>query len=276
MNYSIDDFHNFRKYSNLQRIGNQIKSNYVYKYLDIDGAKASLENSTLRFKAPNEWDDPYESRFYGAKYDLVEKEKFDKRLYACCVTKNPLSEAAWRMYTKDPQKHCVKFTICIGKLREYLNDFALKEKARLFEGAVKYQLNDKEINGLHLKDSPYFNIFFDNFREKEYLNLMLIKRQLFHYEGEIRYMLMGNFDFSSPLDIEIPWAMCLKKISFNERETSDEDEEIIRKALKTNYSFCKKKYSLTYEPYIPIEPENIYKSFSQITVGKTTKNEINL
>ncbi len=101
MDFQIKDLNKFSTYSNLTSVGQRIQKVYVYKYLSVKAAKACLENNTFRFKIPTEWPDPYESRFYGANYRLVTRERFDRQMYACCVTKNKLSESAWKMYNYD-------------------------------------------------------------------------------------------------------------------------------------------------------------------------------
>lgn len=220
------------------------------------------------FSLPPTWKDPYESRFYNANYHNVEKGSFDKHLYACCVTENKLSESAWKMYSDNPDEPCVKFCICIGQLRKYLNAYAKFHGATLYEGSINYSLNDSEIDGLHLRTSSYYHSFFDNFSIQEYLNLMLLKRHLFYYEGEIRYMFMGgslNY-LDDHVFVEVPWSMCLSKISINAQKPAD--EETIKVALENNYNSCMHKYSLPYKPYVPIETENIYKPFKPIVIEK--------
>ena len=184
------------------------------------------------------------------------------------MTENKLSESAWKMYTDEPDEPCVKFCICIGQLRKHLNHFARKHNAILYEGKVNYSLSDYEIDGLHLRTSNFYHSFFDDFDLKAYLNLMLLKRHLFYYEGEIRYMLRGDFfDFSNNhIFVDIPWSMCLSKISIN---TNNSDiEKRIKKALAYNSESCMNKYSLCYKPYVPIVYENIYKPFKPIIIGK--------
>lgn len=269
MDYQIKEFSKIGKYSNITSLGARIRKIHIYKYMSVKTAVACLNNNSLWFKIPITWPDPYESRFYDADYHLVEKMKFNKKMYACCVSKNKLSESAWRMYSDYPKEHCVKFTICIGQFRHYLNQFASANNASIYEGEVQYTLTDDEINNLHLHSSPFFRDFFHNFRIEEYLNLMLIKRQLFNYEGEIRYMLMGDFDYDNDhISIEIPWSMCLSKISLNEKDFTIEDENILETALCANIEMCKKKFALTYTPSISIEKENIYRKFKRIIVGK--------
>ena len=268
MDKVIRQLERIRKYSNLISIGKRVSKVYVYKYMTLNTAVTCLNKNTFMFSIPPTWKDPYESRFYNADYHQVEKNPFDKRLFACCVTENKLSESAWRMYTDEPNEPCVKFCICIGQLRRYLNVYAKLHGATLYEGRINYSLNDSDIDGLHLRSSAYYHSFFDNFGLPEYLNLMLLKRHLFYYEGEIRYLFMGgSLDFlNEHLFIEIPWSMCLRKISIDAQNPAD--EEALREALEKNYDYCLHKYSLQYKPYVPIELENIYKPFKPITIEK--------
>ena len=268
MNKIVGELEQFKTHSNMYSIGERVSKIYVYKYMSARTAELCLNSNTLMFSLPSAWKDPYESRFYNADYHKVEKVSSDKRLYACCVTENKLSESAWRMYTDETNEPCVKFCICIGQLRRYLNIFAKLHGATLYEGRINYSLNDSEIDGLHLRSSAYYHSFFDNFGLPEYLNLMLLKRHLFYYEGEIRYMLMGgSLDFlNEHLFIEIPWSMCLSKISIDAQNPAD--EEALREALEKNSESCMHKYSLQYKPYVPIELENIYKPFKPITIEK--------
>lgn len=261
-----------KRHSNLISVGPIEKKVYVYKYMTIGTALVCLRNNSLRFSLPTTpyWKDPYESRFYCADYHNLKlgKRDFDRRLFACCVTKNKLSEPAWRMYTDNPKEHCVKFSICIGQLRKYLNLYAKNHNISLYEGSIDYSLTDKDINGLHKKTSYFYNEIFADFQLREYLNLMLVKRHLFIHEGELRYMMLGgDLDFSQDYVYPfIPWSMCLSKVSLNIQD--DNDESQLREALQCNSEECQLKYSLPYKPFVPIEIEDIYKPFKKITIEK--------
>jgi len=147
-----------------------------------------------------------------------------------------------------------------------LDVYAISNNSELYEGEVFYDFSDKELNGLHLHSSDFFHVFFDNFQLREYLNLMLLKRQAFYYEGEIRYMLMGSkFDFRKrKIDVPVWWSMCLSSISVEKK--SMEIMSLLQNALQENYILCKKEFALTYNPYISIEEENIYRKFNRIVV----------
>ncbi len=270
MDYEIKELTPFgRQYGALCGIGERIRTKLVYKYMDIETAKLCLRNNTLQFRVPSEWADPYEKRFYHADYHNVEKGIFNKELFAYCVTRNRRSEPAWRMYVKQQRGTCVKFSICVGQFRRYLDIYAQRHNAQLFEGEVSYSLTDDELNGLHCVSSKYYTTFFSDFGEKEYLNLLLLKRKAFKYESEIRYFLKGgDLDNSTGyIEIEVPWSLCLDKV-FLDGNSSEDSRREMEKALKENYNLCKENYPNSHVFGINVEIDDIYKPFGNITIER--------
>lgn len=258
-----------RPYKRLTGIGERIGNTYLYKYMSLSTACILLQNNTLRFNAPTKWTDPYEKRFFEADYRFVKNSQHvNRKTYACCMAKNRECEAAWRMYSKnyltDP---CVQFVVNVGQLRTFLNQYAESNNWDIYEGEVDYTLNDKEFRSLHLKSSPFHNLFFEDFNIIKYLNLLLIKRQAFEYEGEIRYFLQkGQMDMRKKfVDIQIPWNYCLHKVVVPEK-LSPALSSKIEDALKKNEMLCKAKWPNYYERDVPIEESKIYKPFEKITI----------
>ena len=232
--------------------------------MDLNTAEACLKNNTIRFRKPSEWKDPYESRYYLANYDNVIKEPFNRDLFACCFTKQNKCEAAWKMYKAD-NSPCVKFCICIGQLRKFLDIYAYQHNAGLYEGNIYYGLKDDVINTLYKKSSDYYHVLFDDFNLKSFLNLMMIKRDAFSYEQEMRFLLNGDSlcndeDF---INVPIPWNLCLKKICYNGDMTDDEIERL-KIALESNRLLCKKQYSLYHDFFLDPEKEDIYEKKQNI------------
>ncbi len=267
MSYEIKQIRKKTSYNALSDIGAGLRPIRVYKYMDVETARLCLENNNLRFCIPSAWKDPYEKRFYQADYRHVDKSGFEKKLFAYCVTQKRTSEAAWRMYTDDPKKTCVKFSICVGQFQYYLDRYAYHNYASLYRGKVFYDFQDDELNGLHLKSSEYHKIFFENFNLTKYLNLMLLKRKAFDYEGEMRYMIMDDkFDFEKDyLYIPMPWSLCLDKV-FIPKEITTENREKIENALKRNYQICKDSYPNSYVFHISTETEDLFHQFKNISI----------
>lgn len=259
-----------RPYRQLTGIGERIRNIYLYKYMSLNTAITALEQNTLRFCVPSSWSDPYESRFYDADYkNVVGANSVNRELYACCIAKNSSSEAAWKMYTNDYTKNpCVQFVICIGQLRKFLENYADQNNCSLYEGEVSY-LKDSIINTFHLKSSSYYDMFFKDFDLIKYLNLMLIKRPAFEYEGEIRYFLQSNVpgctkDF---VDVTIPWTLCIKKIVVSDNFKGEYFEKL-QKAVDVNVQKCAKDYP-TYYYNVPsrLSKANIiYEPIKQIII----------
>ena len=166
------------------------------KCIDFDG---STKKKTIQFVEPNKWDDEFEQRFYIAKYDNITKKKeLHPRLYACCFSSVKKSYAAWKVFQDKKLKDeglCVKLVINRKLFSKELCKFH-KRTYKIFEGIVDYSLSDYDILNLHErkvsgKDNPYHQLFFQNkFNLQNYLSLLLIKRDIFDYEKEIRYFLI--------------------------------------------------------------------------------------
>lgn len=178
---------------------------YFYKYLDLESALLSLRNKNLRFVEPTRWEDKFEGRFYNADYTNVSKNPDDSPfLYACCMSVKPHNEAAWKVYTYGKVglgAHCVQFKINRFQFRnELIKSKAVKRGFTIFEGLVTYT-SELTINNLHKprfcteskgisKENHYYKSFFSSFGLCHYLNLLLLKRDYFRYESEIRFFIM--------------------------------------------------------------------------------------
>lgn len=192
----------FKSYANLYYIGDKQNKRFLYKYIDIDSAIKSLKDGTIRFVQPSEWPDKYENRFYNADYRIKCKKNSDRdimtpRLYASCFSTTSTSEAAWKVYSYGkigPGSRCAQFKINIARLRRELDKYAKKVEARIYEGLVSYH-SDYFITTLHFstlkgeKNSSYHD-YFDDFCLNNYLTLLLLKREAFSYEQELRYFLI--------------------------------------------------------------------------------------
>jgi hypothetical protein len=183
-------------------IGELPKGNYFYKYIDLEALLLSLKNNTLRFVEPTFWPDKYEGRFYNANYKGINVKSSDTPfLYACCFTLSKESEAAWKVYSyqkKGLGAHCVELRIKRNRLREQL--IKNTKDCQLYIGKVVYK-KSTELNELHasniIKDgisipAKDFDKYFRQFNLYKYLNLILLKRDAFAHENEVRYLIIPN------------------------------------------------------------------------------------
>ena len=198
---------------------------HAYKYMTMDVFLTCLKYGTLRMQEPTNWSDQYEGRFYKAKYDDITSDPLPK-LYATCITANPASEAAWKVYAHGTGlgARCVQIKLNMEKLREQLCN---GKNGDYYEGKVFYDLTDAEIDNLHLKGTPYHSLFFSEFNSSKFVRLMLIKRQAYQYENETRLFLINppikpgksqNHYYDAP----VKWKDIIEEIRIEHTCTSTE------------------------------------------------------
>lgn len=256
-------------YHNLVGIGDRLMGKVIYKYMPIETALLCLQNNTIRFSIPSKWIDPFEKYFYTANYNNVMPiPKFDTRLFACCITKNSDCEAAWKMYTNDVDNNpCVQFKIYPGQFRKFAEKFIQDKDATLYEGIVRYDLNDSEILHLYQKGNKNYSLFFNDFNLVKYLNLMLLKRPFYKYEGEVRYFIHGgrfNYD-KDYLDVKIPWSLCLYSVKLPPN-CPNVLKSKLKDALVVNNSLCKLDYPNYFPQRVPHVENSLYAPLDSITI----------
>ena len=266
----IKKLHKFTyPYRNLFGIGDNLKGKAVYKYMPIETALLCLRYNSIRFSIPTKWDDPFEKYFYTANYgNVMPYQKFDTRLYACCLTHNRDCEAAWEMYSKNPDNNpCVQFKIYPGQFRRFAEKYVREKGVDLYEGNVSYKLNDSEILHIYQKSNKNYSYVFADFCLEKYLNLMLLKRPFYSYEGEVRYFIHGeklSFD-NDYLDVIIPWSLCLYSVKLPPN-CSDDLKAKLENALESNYQLCVKDFRGYYPQRIPPIENTLYAPLNPITI----------
>lgn len=212
------------------------KNKAIYKYMNLDYALMCLSKNLIRFAMPTKWADSYESRFYVADYSKISRDiNNNPKLYACCFTLNKTSEAAWNMYSYNKKglgSICVQFKIDIKRLRTLLNSYASSQGMIVYESKICYGFSDEEINGLHKRSSPYYELFFDEFSLDSYLSLLSVKRNAFYYENEIRYFLIPTHEKDDEkIDVPVKWGEIIKEI-FIDKDATDTEIEVLKRYCK--------------------------------------------
>lgn len=233
-----------KNYSHCKILGDRNNKRYIYKYFDMSTAIECLSKGDLRFAEPSRWKDQYEKLFYTADYSNVDTTKsFPKQLFACCFTKERVSEAAWKTYSYGKTglgNLCVQFKINRSKFRQALNKF-LKNKGMSYEGQCYYSLSDYDIDRIAEKKSPYYSVFFQNGIDLEgYLSLLLIKRSCFKYENECRFFLIPQANNlmkirggkgKKYIDVNLNWKDFVEEVIVDER-CDNSELQVITKACK--------------------------------------------
>lgn len=165
----------------------------LYKYLPLENALRNLESRGIWLSNPTKWEDPFEYRFLNAKYfdkSGIESEfPYREKIFATCLTRDPYSEAQWNAYSKDSL--AIRFMLDTKNLLEQLSKYAVKNSLSIFFGNVEYRKReDIEVGCL-------LDLKFDVEAKGTIINksiddidfcahLLLLKRQDFSYEKEIR------------------------------------------------------------------------------------------
>lgn len=210
---------------------------FVYKYISTNNAKKCLElkentKGTLAFAQPFIWKDPAEKAYYDATYTKESGTPWERPIvYACCITDLQQSEAAWATYQYQGNDGCVKFSIDYDILIEQLQQYAKKEECRLYVGRVEYgkwsDISSVDQPTARLKEMlTKVGVGGDESMQKDFLRYLLLKREAFAYEQEIRLFLVFNRDkapkkedkneIQDSILVPINWKECLNKIYVGE------------------------------------------------------------
>ena len=213
------------------------------------------------------------------------------------MTNKPHNEAAWKVYSYGKiglGAHCVQFKINRNQFRKALLNSVDKESV-IYEGLVTYTKEDI-INNIHNKEyknykgvlipNENYNTFFSHFGRISYLNLLLLKRDYFRHENEVRFFVIppkapqakskvsrknGKEMWGKHFDYKIDWACVIEEIRIDSNCT-DLEYDIFKDAcielvkLSVRYKSCRKREQNNLEKkFTPIKT-NIYGKRHSVTI----------
>lgn len=162
----------------------------ISKYMSLENALNLLEEEELYLANPSVWQDPFESLFIKAEYELNgENKRFNdllpdnKYLYCTCFTQCFQSDAQWKMYNDHEIAVMIDFDVkkLFKELSNFRDDLYIG-KAKYIEGGWnKVRELDEKTRGA-IKNPNGENHL------AALLGLMLRKRINYKYEEEIRLM----------------------------------------------------------------------------------------
>ena len=145
---------------------------------------------------------------------------------------------------------CVEFKLDRNKLREQLfNSVSSIANSHnifnLYEGCVEYwdqqridNLDKKNVRKNHKRiPNEFYKAFFNDFTFEKYLNLMLLKRNAFLHEQEVRFLLVPKNDKAftktkiDPIDPKINWADIILEVRIDAR-SSEYEQKILEQKLR--------------------------------------------
>lgn len=232
----------------------------ISKYMSLENALNLLEKEKLYLANPSVWQDPFESLFIKAEYELNgENKRFydllpdNKYLYCTCFTQCFQSDAQWKMY--NDHEIAVMIDFDVKKLFKELSNF----RNDLYIGKAKYiEGGWNKVRELDEKTRDAIKNPNDGNHLAALLGLMLRKRINYKYEEEIRLMclrkpaLAKDGSSKSGITVKIPnIKKCITTIRIDPRlgpRTTKAIKEILgehlpgkvsKSAMNNNASFKK-------------------------------------
>lgn len=258
------------------KVGEFAAGSKFYKYMSLENALQCFIGSNIWFVEPTNWKDQFENFFYGATLFGEKYSKNNPLLYATCMTNKRDSESAWKIYSYNQKGWaalCVELMINKNEFRKQLRNARVKKADSkrykqlstdydVYEGVVEYKDEEYILNLTRAKNlkSGLQNIgyktYFKDFTFEKYLNLMLMKRDAFQHESEIRFFIVPKKWNKYPKDhshliVKMDWSKVLEGVRYDVNFSKFEKEMLyaeLKKVLK-----LKKTDSLPvgfrFEPY---------------------------
>ena len=174
------------------------KERILYRYRPFLSALKDFSANKLGFVSPVLWKDKFERRFLFTDYS---KYNFSGKTVRCMcfASDNAMNEeASWKSYNFEEKDTVIRMSIKSSELLFALDNFAKKQKSKVFVGEAIYGASVDEIENIHKQCKKYNQIFFsDSFNIEHYLFLMLLKRKAFIYENEIRVFILHDNNTST-------------------------------------------------------------------------------
>lgn len=175
----------------------------LYRILSFAHVIEIFETNTLHFSKPTLWDDPYET--------LITND----RIFAQCWSKKGMSDAMWRIYSKDNLGIRIRTTK--GKIESIL-------KAEKHRTGIDYRIDDVKYRDINIINERYKSIknkLKTSMDLKTCTESLYYKRKPFIHESEIRIAIMTP-DHLSPkpeenLKIQIEPHSLIDKIVIDPR-----------------------------------------------------------
>ena len=171
-----------------------LSNKLLFKFMPLEYALDAVDNQHLWFANPCEWPDPFESRFIQNTYKIKGVEKpypWKGRVFCMCMTEKSTSEAYWNTYSKQDIGVSLKYKR--EELLQAFEDYCNRTGYMGFIGKVCYQKTDI-ITGA-VSSNPF--LFKDDGSritslgsQDTKVKLLLLKREAFHYEEEIRFIIV--------------------------------------------------------------------------------------
>jgi hypothetical protein len=183
----------------------------IYRFLTFSALMTILEEKRMPLRKIIKWDDPWElPARYLVGIDVFKEKEQEYKVFGNCWTKEPESDALWRIYSQDCKGVCISSTVGMLKktvIKNHPNISACIAEIT-YDSVENYLLND--LFGKQYSDKypqPYLDA--------------CIKRQAFTHEQEIRFMVHAKEILAPTPDFftleKIDHRFLIKEIIFDPR-----------------------------------------------------------
>ena len=170
----------------------------LHKYVDLNYAFRILFEKSLWFSNPVEWPDPFEKLPFAIDWNFAkdgkEKEPFlNGAVFCMCLTNKKVTEAHWKAYSNDQIP--VEYRFNRHEFLQQLSEHYSKDY-EIYVGKVEYG-NIDEIS-MAIAKALQMNKDLNEGILEWFCKLLLIKRDDFSYEDEIRIILIQKDKIKEP------------------------------------------------------------------------------
>jgi hypothetical protein len=215
---------------------------FIYRYMPLERFLETIQKNQMVFASPRLWQDPFDNILF--KQKVQNPNSVINKVYACCFTLNPHSDAYWKTYSNGG--HCVRLKI---KSRPFFSTLAIRNENISF-GRLRYLRESKLVKEIHEMKGLRESL------EKEELDYNFLwafhlKRLPFKYENELRVVIQGSANEEKIKHIEINCLETIDQIYLDPR--MGKYETIALKEYLKQFKIPVKKSQLLKERLIEIK-----------------------
>lgn len=228
-------------------IGKIDENTKIYRLFPRDRFLQLFKENRNALVHPAKWDDPFENVILRAEVVTSSGGKgkfgFHDDVYGQCWTLETASDAIWQIYSRD--KNAIRVRTTVGKLLRSLcashGDWA---SATCFIGRVKY-LSESKLRSFSRA------IFRDGLGAQAIAHSLLVKRNAYKHENEVRLIYIEREDFKHPNGVysyELEPRDIVEQVMVDGRVSHDEFLPFKEEVMKlTGLSENQVKRSLLYQ-----------------------------
>lgn len=157
----------------------------LYRFISYKRLLDHLVNERFLFVKYTSFDDPWEGFFHKAYFKVNEHTTYgvlgENRPFIMCFTKRKVSEAMWRIYSKDTNG--IQIVTSVGKLKKLV-----KNSYSEFDCHLQEVVYDDDIE----KEDFFIRKFPTATREEKSIKCLFYKRKAFNHEEEVRLVLYSK------------------------------------------------------------------------------------